>query len=54
MCARDIAEALTTGQTLTKPEFSALLARVWNGLTRLSDWLEGEQRERTTYWRVRG
>ena len=53
MCARDIAEAMTAGQALGKAEFGALLASVRNGLTRLSDQLEGEQRERTTYWRVK-
>jgi hypothetical protein len=53
MCARDIAEALTAGQTLSKPEFNALLARVRNGLTRLWDRLDGEQRERMTFWRVK-
>jgi hypothetical protein len=36
VCARDIAEALTAGQTLGKPKFDASLARVRNGLTRLS------------------
>ena len=53
VCARDIAEAMTAGQTLGKPEFNALLARVRNELMRLSDQLDGEQRERTTYWRVK-
>jgi hypothetical protein len=51
--ARDIAEALTVGQTLGKQEFDGLLARVRNGLTWLPDRLEGELRDRTTYWRVK-
>ena len=52
MSPRDIAEALTAGATLDTREFNALLARVRNGLTRLSDKLDGELRDRTTYWRV--
>ena len=54
VCAREITEALAAGQTLGKPEFNALLARVRNELMRLSDQLDREQRERTTYWRVKG
>src|SRR5580692_9271214 len=33
MCARDIAETLAAGRTLSGPEFKGLLARVRNGLT---------------------
>jgi hypothetical protein len=53
VCARDIAEAPTAGKTLDKREFDALLARVRNGLTRLSDRLDRELRDRTTYRRVK-
>ena len=51
--APDIAKAMAAGRTLDKREFDGLLARVRNGSTRLSDRLEGEFRDRTTYWRVR-
>jgi hypothetical protein len=53
VCARDIAEAMTAGGTPDKREFDALLARVRNGLMRLSDKLDGEVRDRTTYWKVK-
>jgi hypothetical protein len=51
LSARGIAEALTVGKTLERVEFNMLIARVRNALPRLSDRLEGERRERTTFWR---
>ena len=55
VCARDIAERLAakTGRTMEQPKRSQLLARVRNAMSRLSDKLDGELRDRTTYWRVR-
>ena len=54
LSARGIAEALVQGKTLDKADFNMLIARVRNALPRLSDKLEGERRERTVFWRVKG
>lgn len=55
LCARDIAERLATRseKPLDKSEMQRLLGRVRNGLSRLSDQLDGELRDRTTYLRVK-
>lgn len=53
LSARGIAEALAKGKPLDKAEFGMLIARVRNALPRLSDKLDGEKRDRTTFWRVR-
>jgi hypothetical protein len=54
LSARGIAEALVKGKTLERADFNMLIARVRNALPRLSDRLDGEKRERTTYWRISG
>jgi hypothetical protein len=55
LSARQIAEKLTESaeRPLDKREFGGLLARVREAMPRLSDRLDGELRERTTYWRVK-
>ena len=55
MCVRDIADVLVqrAGKTLDRREFNLVVARVRNAMPRLSDQLEGELRDRTTFWRVR-
>jgi hypothetical protein len=50
---RDIAERLATGKTLDKRQMGMLVARVRNAVPRLSDQLEGDLRERTTFWRMK-
>ena len=55
MTVRDIADVLITraGRTLDRRETNLVVARARNAMPRLSDRLEGELRERTTFWRVR-
>ena len=57
LSARGIAEAMArerAGRALERQEIEMLVARVRNTLPRLSDKLDGELRDRTTFWRVRG
>ena len=53
--ARQIAEKLSeqNERPLDKWEFSGLLGRVREAVPRLSDKLDGELRDRTTYWRMK-
>jgi hypothetical protein len=55
LSAREIAEAIArqAGRPLDKRETDMLIARVRNAVPRLSDKLDGETRERVTYWRVK-
>ena len=56
LSARDIMEALArdrAGRPLDKQEFNLPIARLRNTIPRLGDKLDGELRERTTYWRIR-
>lgn len=55
LSARDIADRLASraGRPLERQEFNMLVARVRNAIPRMSDRLEGELRDRTTYWRVK-
>ena len=56
MTVRDIADVLIgrAGRPLDRRETNLVVARVRNAMPRLSDRLEGELKERTTYWRVKG
>jgi hypothetical protein len=55
LSVREIAEALAprAGKPLDKREMAMLVARVRNAMPRLSDRLDGELRDRTTFWRVK-
>ena len=54
LSAREIADKLATRseRPLDKREFGLLVARVRNTLPRISTHLEGDLRDRTTYWRI--
>lgn len=55
LCVREIAGKLAerSERPLDKRERNLVVARVRNVMPRLSDQLDGELRERTTYWRVK-
>jgi hypothetical protein len=55
LCVRDIADVLAkrSERPLDKREVNLVVARVRNVMPRLSDQLDGELRERTTFWRVK-
>lgn len=55
LSARQITEALAvrSAKPLDPRQFDTLLARVRNALLRLSEQLDGELRDRTTFWRVK-
>jgi hypothetical protein len=52
---RQMAERLSgrAGRPLDAREFNLLVARVRNAVPRLGDKLDGELRDRTTFWRVK-
>ena len=52
MAVREIAHVLAQrpGRPLDKREVGLVVARVRNAMPRLSDRLDGSQRERTTHW----
>ena len=54
LSARQIAERMAGSKALDKRQAGLLVAQVRNALPRLSDRLEGELRDRTTFWRVKG
>lgn len=55
MCVREIAHVLVqrAGKLLDRRETNLVVARVRNAMARLSDQLNGELRERTTFWRIK-
>lgn len=55
LCVREIADVLAkrSERPLDKREHNLVVARVRNVMPRLSDQLDGELRERTTYWRIK-
>jgi hypothetical protein len=53
LSARGIAERMAKGKALDTRQMGLLVARVRNAMPRLSDRLEGEQRDRATFWRVK-
>lgn len=53
LSVRQIAERMAGEKALDKRQMGLLVAQMRNAMSRLSDRLEGEQRERTMYWRVK-
>jgi hypothetical protein len=56
LCVRDIADVIAkrSDRPLVKRELNPVVDRVRNVVPRLNDQLEGELRDRTTFWRVAG